>query len=94
MGDQVLVRQEKTDKLTTSFKSVPFAVVSREGNSVTIEDPGGTQYKAELVMNKNEKLTSGRKPNQRAPLEGDIITQTRPKRQIKLPEKFKDFIVE
>lgn len=48
----------------------------------------------ELVMDKNEKLLSDRKPNQRAPLDGDIIPQTKPKRLIKLPEKFKYFIVE
>ncbi|XP_050958284.1 uncharacterized protein K02A2.6 [Labeo rohita] len=123
VGDQVLVRQEKTDKLTTTFNPVPFTVVSRKGNSVTIEDPGGTQYKrnttfvkkffndntkdtpvenktgmeteqTEPVLDKNEKLMSDKKPNQRAPLDGDITPQTRPKRQIKLPEKLKDFIVE
>lgn len=50
MGDQVLVRQEKKDKLRTPFNPVPFTVVSREGNSVTIEDPGETQYKRNITF--------------------------------------------
>ena len=39
VGDQVLVRQERKDKFST-----PNRVVSKTGNSVTVEAPGGTQY--------------------------------------------------
>jgi len=44
VGDQVLVRQEKKDKLSTPFNPVPFQVVSKTGNSVVVETPSGTQY--------------------------------------------------
>nr|XP_058952093.1 uncharacterized protein K02A2.6-like [Pocillopora verrucosa] len=44
VGDQVLVRQEKRDKFSTPFNPVPFQVVSKTGNSVVVETPGGTQY--------------------------------------------------
>jgi len=43
-GDKVLVRQEKTDKLTTSFNPVPHTVVSKCGNSTVVESPTGQQY--------------------------------------------------
>ncbi len=121
VGDQVLMRQEKTDKLTTIFSPVPYTVVSRKGNSVTIEDSRGTQYKrnttfvkkfvsentndspvddqtetepTESGMDKREQLISEKLPIQSKSLNGDVAPQMRPKRQTKLPEKFKDFIVE
>ena len=45
VGDQVLVRQERKDKfLTPLFNPTPYHVVSKTGNSVIVEAPGGTQY--------------------------------------------------
>ncbi|KAL1268572.1 hypothetical protein QQF64_033935 [Cirrhinus molitorella] len=122
VGDQVLLRQEKTDKLTTTFSPVPYTVVSRRGNSVIVENSGGTQYRrnttfvkkfcrenidvnplerqtetetepAKSEYGKNEELITDKLSIQSAPQEGGVASQ-RPKRQIKLPEKFKDFIVE
>ena len=43
-GDQVLVRQERKDKFSTPFKPRPCRVVSKTGNGVIVEAPGGTQY--------------------------------------------------
>ena len=44
VGDQVLVRQERKDKLSTPFNPTPYRVVSKTGNSVIVEASGGTQY--------------------------------------------------
>lgn len=46
VGDQVLVRQDKTDKFTTTFHSTPHKVVHKEGNSVVVQSPTGvrTEY--------------------------------------------------
>ena len=44
VGDQVLVRQERKDKFSTPFNPTPYRVVSKTGNSVMVEAPGGTQY--------------------------------------------------
>ena len=44
VGDHVLVRQERTDKFSTPFNPTPYRVVSKTGNSVIVEAPGGTQY--------------------------------------------------
>ncbi|XP_015748661.1 PREDICTED: uncharacterized protein K02A2.6-like [Acropora digitifera] len=44
VGDQVLVRQERKDKFSTQFNPTPHRVVSRTGNTVIVEAPGGTQY--------------------------------------------------
>ena len=44
VGDKVLVRQEKVNKLTTTFGATPFTVVNKNGNSLTVESPDGAQY--------------------------------------------------
>ena len=38
VGDTVLVRQYKQNKLTTTFNKVPYIVVSRKGTKVTAEN--------------------------------------------------------
>ena len=43
-GDQVLVKQDKTNKLTTTFAPTPHVVKSMAGNSVVIEAADGAQY--------------------------------------------------
>lgn len=44
LGDEVLVRQDKQNKLITTFNEVPHTVVSKTGNSVVVEAPSGAQY--------------------------------------------------
>lgn len=44
VGDRVLIRQDKMDKFTTSFKATPHMVVSKAGNKITVESPTGAQY--------------------------------------------------
>ena len=41
-GDEVLVKQDKTNKLSTAFNPNPFKVISKSGNS--LESPAGNQY--------------------------------------------------
>eukprot|EP00795_Rhopilema_esculentum_P004247 gene4247-20438_t len=38
VGDTVLVRQQKKDKLTTRFSKTPYKVVNRKGTQITTED--------------------------------------------------------
>ena len=42
-GDQVLVRQERKNKLSTPFAPEPYDVVTKTGNSVVVESPEGVQ---------------------------------------------------
>ena len=44
LGDEVLVQQEKTNKLSTAFNPNPFKVVSKTGNSLVVVSPTGNQY--------------------------------------------------
>lgn len=45
-------------------------------------------------IGRSEQLTSDKQPIQIAPLDGGVFRQMRPKRKIKLHEKFKDFVAE
>ena len=43
-GDQVLVEQEKRDKLSTRFNPTLYPVVSKHGNSLIVHSQEGAQY--------------------------------------------------
>ena len=49
LGDEVLVQQDKTNKLSTAFNPKPFKVVSKTGNSLVLESPTGNQYSSSHV---------------------------------------------
>ena len=43
-GDQVLVQQEKRDKLSTWFDPNAYTVLSKHGNSLVVQSKEGVQY--------------------------------------------------
>ena len=49
-GDQVLVQQERKNKLTTRFEPSPYTVVNKHGKSLIVQSPGGAQYYAMHLM--------------------------------------------
>ena len=44
VSDQVLVKKERKGKFSTPFNPTPYRVVSKTGNGVIVEAPGGNQY--------------------------------------------------
>ena len=44
VGDTVLLKQEKVDKVSTNFNKTPHTVIHKHGNQVTVESPEGAQY--------------------------------------------------
>ena len=44
LGDEVLLKQDKTDKLSTTFNATPHKVIAKSGNSVVVESPSGARY--------------------------------------------------
>jgi len=44
LGDQVLMKQDKTNKLTTQFAPTPHMVVKKAGSSVIVKSPSGATY--------------------------------------------------
>ena len=45
IGDQVLVKQEKQNKLTPTFEERPYVVTSKNGNEVTVARDDGRQLR-------------------------------------------------
>lgn len=48
-GDQVLVKQDRENKLSTPFNKSPFKVVKMNGNSAIVESDQGVQYKRNVT---------------------------------------------
>lgn len=44
IGDQVLLKQDKTHKFTTTIKKIPHTVINEEGNNVIVQSPTRTRY--------------------------------------------------
>ena len=44
LGDEVLVQQDKSNKLSTELNPNPFKVVSKTRNSLVVESPTGNQH--------------------------------------------------
>ena len=51
-GDQVIVQQEKKNKLTTRFEPNPYTLVNKHGNSLIVQYPGGAQYSRNASVKK------------------------------------------
>ena len=47
-GDLVLMKQDRTSKLSSNFGNVPGRVVNKSGSQVTVQMPGGAKYKRNL----------------------------------------------
>lgn len=52
VGDEVLLKQKQTNKLTTPFESEPYKVVEKVDSSVTIQSPTGVKYKRNVAHTK------------------------------------------
>ena len=105
-GDQVLVKQECKNKLSTPFAPEPYDVVTKTGNSVVVESPDGVQLMRNTTHVKKYEETSQNaeeatplldvtdpvKPEaEREKLSSPIMM--RPTRVRKPPERFKDFVM-
>ena len=42
--DQVLLKQDKIDKLSTTFNKTPHKVISKDSNNVVVKSPSGAMY--------------------------------------------------
>jgi hypothetical protein len=44
IGDTVLLKQDKANKLSTTFENKPYKVIDKSGSSVVVEGPHGGTY--------------------------------------------------
>lgn len=98
-GDQVLVKQRKENKLSTTFEDAPYKVTNKYGNEVTVTSPEGVNYKRNVTeVKKYLKASDG--PDQQST--GDSVTggtaesevpalPLRPTRERGTPEYLNDY---
>lgn len=75
-GDQVLVQQEKKNKLSTRFSPIPYTVVSKHGNSLIVQSQEGVQYSRNTTHVK-KLLQNGETPS----VQEETVTETSHKEQ-------------
>ncbi|XP_050538454.1 uncharacterized protein LOC126903922 [Daktulosphaira vitifoliae] len=90
-GDLVLLKQSKTNKLTPNFCVDPYTVVSTEGLSITVERDGAKYTRHDSFVKKFIKEDSGSKEVEDESAGDTSSIDQKPKREIKLSEKYKDF---
>lgn len=71
-GDLVLMKQKKTDKLSTNFNPSPMKIVSKGGNGVLMESPEGVMYRRNVT---HLKKFIGEKPNSSSEDSGKIQSE-------------------
>ena len=74
--DQVLVQQEKKNKLSTRFSPIPYTVVSKHGNSLIMQSQEGVQYSRNTTHVK-KLLQNGETPS----VQEETVTETSHKEQ-------------
>ncbi|CAC5388196.1 unnamed protein product [Mytilus coruscus] len=64
-GDNFLVKQQYTNKMTTLFISIPYKLVEKIGNQCVVQSPEGLQYRRNTthVKTYNDRTVSNEKDN-------------------------------
>ncbi|KAJ8019102.1 hypothetical protein HOLleu_42510 [Holothuria leucospilota] len=106
VGDQVLLRRPRVDKLSAPFHETPFEVVDKYHSQVTVQSPEGVTYKrnsshvkkfesGQEVTPQVESSEEGSKSEASGGIADDVgIKPSRPVRTRKMPSRFKDFVID
>lgn len=108
-GDVVLLKSSKENKLCPEYKDTKFSVTDKKNNSVTITSPKGVSYKrnASLVkkfcdredmedsgeIREEESSEITNKDIERNVSSPKTIGSNRPKREIRVPKRFDNFVM-
>ena len=108
-GDQVLLKNQKTNKLSPNFCPEPFEVVNKDGGEVTVRSEQGVETKRNVALvrkyksDKNVNTTEDDDIAENASGENELTTRRevlqspttseRPRRKIQKPERLKDYVL-
>ena len=87
VGDEVLVKQKKTNKLSLDFEKEPYTILDKHGSQLTVQSPSGKTIKRNVTFTK--PFTSTDTPLERN-VENECVTE-RPKRAVRAPDWQKDY---
>ncbi|KAK2571712.1 hypothetical protein P5673_003094 [Acropora cervicornis] len=97
LGDQVLLRTTSTSgKLTPNFESPLYTLLTKEGNEVVVESEDGVACRRDSSFVKSYDPSADDTPTADITLENQEVQtrDARPSRTIRLPERFKDFVID
>ena len=92
-GDTVLLKADKTNKLTPNFDSISRKVVEKDGRKVTVEDEEGnmTTRDSSFVKEYYDDNETQCESNNNSTSDTINSGEQRPKRNIHPPVRFKDY---
>ena len=104
-GDQVLLKNTRSSgKLAPNYETEPYTVLTKEGHELLLQSNEGVMYRrdssflkpftppAETQIQETDKQVCSQPCISEAP---ETVTESvRPKRVTKLPEKFKDYVLD
>ena len=93
IGDTVLLKADKTNKLTPNFDSIPRTVVEKDGRKVTVQDEEGNMTTRDSSFVKEYYGDNETQCESNNNSTSDTINsgEQRPKRNIDPPVRFKDY---
>ena len=93
IGDTVLLKADKTNKLTPNFDSIPRKVVEKDGRKVTVQDEEGnmTTRDSSFVKEYYDDNETQCESNNNSTSDTINSGEQRPKRNIHPPVRFKDY---
>ena len=92
VGDKVLLKQDKSDKFSTTFDPDPYTVISKNGSNVVLQSSGGAVYSRNSShVKKYVPATEGHQTETSPPLTPPE-EPTRPTRDKKTPLKYNDYV--
>ncbi len=91
VGDIVLLKQEKSDKFSTTFEPDPYTVISKNGSNVVLQSSSGTVYSRNSShIKKYIPATEGNQTE--TSLTQEPEKQARPTRDKKAPLKYNGYV--
>lgn len=99
-GDQVLLKQNRSNKLDTPFHPEPYKVVDKRGSEVTIQSSTGERYRRNVTHVKkfhteSTQLTTPGQPEESVEAQGKSpqpeVVLRRFERERRVPEHLKDY---
>ena len=88
VGDEVLVKQNKTNKLSLNFEKEPYIVLDKHGSQLTVQSPSGKTIKRNVTFTK--PFISSETANENVNVESECLSE-RPKRAVRVPDWQKDY---
>ena len=92
-GDNVLIKQPYTNKMTTPFIPTPYKLIEKNGNQCVVQSPEGVNYRRNTTHVKKYNNMQTEPKTETNPIPESDNVMTRPVRAKTVPTKFDDYVL-